>query len=106
MPLKLPLDLVEDAFLASLFLLFATILHKESSEEARVEERNRLSFIYNLFRIVHPSERLYSDEQLEGMLHVKPKDINKRALLLAKKVKKNLQRSSHGNVKRHSNQQR
>lgn len=95
MPLNFPFDLENDAFLASLFLAFATILHKESTDDARTTERKRLAFIYNFFRMVHPTSKLYTEQQLDEMINGKTRDSVKRAGTLAKKVQRNLLRASH-----------
>ena len=93
MPLNFPLDLEEDTLLTSLFLIFFTILNVNSDKESKDTERNRLAFIYTVYRFAHPSSTLYTEEELNGMIKTPVRDINKRARKLAIKVHKNLSSS-------------
>lgn len=90
MPLHLPREAADDVFLASLFLTFAAILRTDGA--ARAHERKRLTFIYEVFRLVHPDTDLYSERQLERMIAVDAEDINRRALRLATLVRADLTR--------------
>ena len=61
---------------------------------ARAHERKRLTFIYEVFRLVHPDTDLYSERQLERMIAEDAEDINRRALRLATLVHADLTRAN------------